>query len=150
MSQQDQDRSAASVDPAETAAWNASAPRPQPAGDDPRPARARRSDVPDRDACLGALGRLPGLMMMGLVTTPQANALRAIYGTILQQHDRARDAQGGVRLADANVLQLARTDPALLGMLEPLLTDQQIHAVMHEARACAEGEGGEGVGDGQA
>ena len=95
---------------------------------------ARQRTAPDSDACLDGLGRLPGLIVMGLVTTAQANAIRGVYGTILQQHHRTQTGRDQSQLDDADVMAMLRDNPGLLSMLAPLLTDEQIAAIMEEAK----------------
>jgi hypothetical protein len=102
---------------------------------------SKQRSAPDSDACLAALGQLPGLVAIGLVTTAQANSIRGVYSTILQQHHRTRTGRDQAQLDDADVMAILRDNPSMLNMLAPLLTDEQIAAIMEAS------EGGE---DGQA
>ena len=101
----------------------------------------KQRSAPDTDDCLDALGQLPGLIAMGLVTTAQANAIRGVYSTILQQHHRTRAGRDQAQLDDADVMAILRENPSMLSMLAPLLTDEQVAAIMDDS---------EGVEDGQA
>jgi hypothetical protein len=91
------------------------------------------SNIPTKKECLKALAQLPGLVVTGMLKTAQANALRGIYQTILQAHqkDEADGAAGAI--ADSDLREAIRRDPQLAALLEPLLTDQQIAMLMQEA-----------------
>ncbi|MBW3596972.1 MAG: hypothetical protein KY475_06820 [Planctomycetes bacterium] len=99
-------------------------------------ARGRRHDrvIPTAEDCLDAMARLPGLLTLGVLNSAQVNAIRAIYAGILQYHQRsqARDERQGI--SNADVIELMRSNPAILSMLEPLLTDEQIAMVMDDVR----------------
>ena len=100
---------------------------------------AKQYAAPDSEACLIALGQLPGLIAMKLVTTAQANSIRGVYGTILQQHHRSRTGRDQPQLNDADVMAMLRADPRWLSMLAPLLTDAQIEAIMEETKDSEDG-----------
>ena len=101
---------------------------------------AKQRTAPDTDACLDALGQLPGLIAMGLVTTAQANAIRGVYSTILQQHHRTRAGRDQAQLDDADVMAILRENPSMLSMLAPLLTDEQIAAIMEDSEGAEDGQ----------
>lgn len=101
---------------------------------------AKQRSAPDTDDCLAALGQLPGLIAMGLVTTAQANAIRGVYSTILQQHHRTRSGRDQAQLADADVMAILRENPSMLSMLAPLLTDEQIAAIMEDSEGAEDGQ----------
>jgi hypothetical protein len=105
-----------------------------------RQSRSKQHPAPDSDACLSALGQLPGLIAMGLVTTAQANAIRGVYNTILQHQHRSRAGGDQQQLDDVHVMEVLRTNPGMLSMLEPLLTDEQIAAVMEEVKDDKDGQ----------
>lgn len=100
----------------------------------------KQCSAPDPDACLDSLGQLPGLIAMGLVTTAQANAIRGVYSTILQQHHRTRAGRDQAQLDDADVMAILRDNPSMLSMLAPLLTDEQIAAIMEDAEGAEDGQ----------
>lgn len=102
--------------------------------------RSKQPTVPDAEACLCALGQLPGLIAMGLVTTAQANAIRGVYNTILQQHHRSRMGSEQPQLDDVQVTEMLRTNPGMLNMLAPLLTEEQIAAIMEEVKDDDDGQ----------
>ncbi len=101
---------------------------------------AKQRTAPDTDACLDALGQLPGLIAMGLVTTAQANAIRGVYSTILQQHHRTRAGRDQAQLDDADVMAILRDNPSMLSMLAPLLTDEQVAAIMEDSEGAEDGQ----------
>jgi hypothetical protein len=96
-----------------------------------RSGQARK--ILDREQCLAGLSQLPGLLAVGLVKAPIANAIRAAYHELLQQHERdALDATKST-VPDDDVLAILRARPELLSLLEPFLTDEQLKKVMREA-----------------
>ena len=119
--------------------------RPSTAVASPRETSKRRRssrqprNLPDADASLEALAQLPGLLAMGLITTGQANSMRGIYSTMLQELNRRQTSRSQTQLDDADIMQLLRDNPGMLNMLAPLLTDDQIDAVMEDL--AEEGDG---------
>jgi hypothetical protein len=110
----------------------------------------RRSDkgaknaYPSEDQCLTAIARVAGLVAMRILTTSQANSIRAAFSEILRWHRTSSGRSGDRRVDDRDLLSILRTNPELLAMIEPLLTDDQIELLARQA-----GEESEG-GDGQA
>jgi hypothetical protein len=97
--------------------------------------RQRRERViPDADACLDALGRLPGLIALGIVKPAQANAMRAIYHEILQHHQRSQQRDDRQGLSDADVMDVMQRDPQFLNLLEPLLSQEQVELIMRSTQ----------------
>jgi len=93
-----------------------------------QPRRNKKSGIPSETECLRLMARLAGLVAIGFLRPPQANAIRAAYQQILQFHrNKAKEVEKG--LANADVLELLRSDPNLLSLLEPLLTDEQVAMV---------------------
>ena len=95
----------------------------------------KRRGYPDEEQCLAAIARLAGLVAMGLLTTSKANSIRASFSEILRWHRAARGSREQQRLEDADLIGLLRTNPELLAMLEPLLTEDQIEMLTREAGA---------------
>jgi hypothetical protein len=73
------------------------------------------------------MGRLPQLVVIGMVTPPQANAINATLRTLLDHlpKDREPAAQGGS--IPASLIELLRANPALLEALMPLLSPDQLY-----------------------
>jgi hypothetical protein len=92
-------------------------------------ARPHPGRTPTPEECLAALGALPGLVALGLMSTARANSIRGAYAEILRWHGHARGQRDEGRLTDDDVLALARSNPEILSMIEPLLTDEQIEMV---------------------
>ena len=93
----------------------------------------KRRGYPDEEQCLAAIARLAGLVAMGLLTTSKANSIRASFAEILRWHRAAKGSREQQRLEDADLIGLLRTNPELLAMLEPLLTEDQIEMLTREA-----------------
>lgn len=105
-------------------------------------AKKQRS-YPDEDQCLAAIARLAGLVAMGILTTSKANSIRASFAEILRWHRAARGSREQQRLEDTDLIGLLRTNPELLAMLEPLLTEDQIDMLTREASGSEEQTDGE-------
>jgi hypothetical protein len=95
--------------------------------------RASEKSIPSREDCLKAMGAMPGLVGMRILKPAQANSIRAIYDSILDQHDRVRPGQSAP-LADDDLLQLWRDQPHLIDLLEPLLSQEQLEMIMRKVR----------------
>jgi hypothetical protein len=97
-----------------------------------RPGYREKPSIPSLEDCLRAMAQLAGLIAMGLLKPSEANAIRAAYREILQHHkSRAKEVEK--TLANADVMEVLRKDPQLLGLLEPLLTPEQVAMVMQTA-----------------
>jgi len=105
----------------------------QPPREDPADAQQTppRPPIPSAEECAAKLAQLPGLVAMGLLTTSQANVIRGTYRDLLGFHQARRSQQQGAGIADESVLELLRRDPKPLGLLEPLLPNEQIQMVMN-------------------
>jgi hypothetical protein len=79
---------------------------------------------------LRAIAQVAGLVALGLLKPAQANAIRASYREILQHHRQSQAREDNQGLSNADVLRLMRDNPEILGLLEPLLTDEQVAMVM--------------------
>jgi len=101
----------------------------------------RQSHIAGEEECLAALSRLPALVALRMLTTAQANTIRATYTAMLQHHRQQRTKSDHCAGADNDALiaQLVR-NPELANLLEPLLSKEQIAAIM--ARA---GNGSDGI-----
>ena len=84
------------------------------------------SDSPEHDAggparsegrCLAALARLPGLIVMGQLTTAQANSMRASFVDILRWHRTVKGSREQQHLNDSHLRSLLRSNPDMLAML---------------------------------
>lgn len=96
----------------------------------PGPRRRKTNPkIPSAEACLAALAQLPGLVALKYLSPAEANAVRGVYQAILQHHQKSRAASVQPGIADVDLLTIARTNPEMLSMLEPLLSDQQIDLI---------------------
>lgn len=85
---------------------------------------------PTEEQCLAALGRLPGLVALGYLPTGKANSIRSAYSEILRWHRAAKGGGEARRIDDADLRKMLQSNPELLNMLAPLLTDDQIAMVL--------------------
>ncbi len=108
-------------------------PKEKAKGEKTRQTQSRgASPIPDTQECLRALAQLPGLIAIGILKPAQANAIRANYQEILKQHEKSQTRAGEAGLSNADVLELARQNPDILSMLEPILTQEQIALVLKD------------------
>jgi hypothetical protein len=93
---------------------------------------SRKPSIPDPNACLAALAQMPGMVAFKLITPAQSNAMRAPLEAILRQHNwtATRAGQSEGRIANVDLMELARRNPEVLNMLAPVLTEEQITMVM--------------------
>jgi hypothetical protein len=112
-------------------------------GEDAGYGRTRRNagqEFASAEQCLRCLTQIAGLVAIGMLTPAQGNSMGASYATILQYHQKTQSAPVHGP-ATADVMQALRDHPELAAVLEPLLTDEQLEALMKEARDHREGEG---------
>ena len=88
--------------------------------------------IPSRDRCIRAVNQVANLLLMGVITTSQANAKRGLYTTLLDQQQEQRHGGHGRPLDDQGLLSVLRSHPELAGHLEPLLSDEQIATLMKQ------------------
>jgi len=96
--------------------------------------RRSKMHVATEEECLAALSQIPGLVFMGLMTTSQANTLRATYNTILQHHQKRQAGGHGQSVDSAGLVDVLRKHPELASALEPFLSDEQIAMILKEAK----------------
>ncbi len=102
--------------------------------------RKRRNLIASEAECLSALSSLPKLMLLGMVTTAQVNAIRAIMTTLLSHHAKpvgtvVSSSPGGNPLVD-----LIKANPHLADTLTPLLSAEDIQAILRDPE-CDDGAG---------
>lgn len=96
--------------------------------------RAKSRQVYDVQKCLEALSQLPGLLMIGYVRPAQANAIRSTLETILRHYRQTGSTRSELAPKDIDIMSILRTHPELVSLFESLLTDEQLEAVMKEAK----------------
>ena len=89
--------------------------------------KAKPANVLGEAGCLRALSQLPGLIVMGAVTSSQANAMRGAYQAILSTYARRGNAPEQEQ-ASEQLMELVKANPRLLNSLQHLLTDAQVAA----------------------
>ena len=102
--------------------------------------RAKSRQVYDVQKCLEALSQLPGLLMMRYVRPAQANAIRSTLETILRHYRQTGSTRSESAPTDIDIMSILRTHPELVSLFESLLTDEQLEAVMKEAKDGDDGE----------
>jgi hypothetical protein len=105
-----------------------------------RSKRAKTHTVFDERKCLEALSQLPGLVMTGYVRPAQGNVIRSSLEAILRHHRQTDSTRSESAPKDVDLVSILRTHPELVNLFEPLLTDEQLEALMKEAMDGDDGE----------
>lgn len=105
---------------------------PSPQSSSQQAGRKRRNPIASEAECLGALSSLPKLMLLGMVTTAQANTIRAVMNTLLSHHAKpvgtvVSSSPGGNPLVD-----LVKANPQFADALTPLLGAEDIQAILRD------------------
>lgn len=111
---------------------------PEGAGRERKPRGAVRQ-IASEEECLAALTRLPGLNLARVIDDRQTNAFKGIYVAILQHHARKQASPRAV-LEQPGLIEALRRNPELANLLEPLLSDEQIEALMSQTRDAPEND----------
>jgi hypothetical protein len=96
------------------------------------PTDSEPPQVPSRNDVLDKLGRMPGLIAIGVLKPATANAMRSVYGTLLAHLDSGASSSAAI-VADENLLAILRQQPELLKFIEPFLTPDQIGLILRKA-----------------
>ena len=93
-----------------------------------------KQPIESAEDCLAALGRLPALNMLGVLSEKQINAFKGVYSTMLQYYQRQQATPRSANLEEAGILEALRRNPMLANLLEPVLSQEQIDSLMAQAR----------------
>jgi hypothetical protein len=116
------------------------APEDAHAADHGSDRRRTKLHVLSEDECLAALTQIPRMLLLGLITSRDANAMRSAVHAILQHHQKRQAGGNAPSVDDPRLVAALRANPDLASCLAPLLTDEQIERVLRQAK--------EGQGDG--
>ncbi len=94
--------------------------------------------VASEEECLAALSRIPALILLGMLTTAKANAMRGSYAAILQ-HYRQKQIPTDRGVADDALVDILSRNPEFANMLEPLLSAEQIASILARAKEGSDG-----------
>jgi hypothetical protein len=109
--------------------------------------RRGRPRIASEENCLAALTQLGSLATLGMLTTAQVNAIRGIYSTLLQYHQRQQSGPARTVGNEQELVRQLRKNPELANLLEPLLTKEQIEMLLRgdmDTEAAEEAEDAEG------
>jgi hypothetical protein len=91
--------------------------------------RSRRR-IPTAEELMEKLDALPGLLAMKYITAPQLNAMRGVWQEMLKYHHRSQAAPSSAGAVDGELFARWRTDPELMNFLAPMLSEDQLAALM--------------------
>lgn len=91
-----------------------------------------RPKILSRDECLEKLSALPGLVAMGLLTTSKANCIRGTITSVLQFTTTKAGSESQRDLDPNELASMLRAKPELAKYFEPLLSNEQIGAILQE------------------
>jgi hypothetical protein len=112
---------------------------PPPAGDADRQegpdssARKRpnsKPKLPSVDELLDKILKLSGPLLMGLMTTSQANIILKTLKIALDMHTKSMNQQAVQGLPHEVLIELLKSRPELVKMLEPYLSDEQVQWIL--------------------
>ena len=103
-----------------------------PKSSNPQAGRKKRNPIASEAECLSALNSLPKLMLLGMVTTAQANTIRAIMTTLLSHHAKSESTVTGPSPARNQLVELIKVNPLLAETLGSLLSTEDIQAILHD------------------
>ena len=93
----------------------------------------RRRPIFSREDCLVMLTQIPGMIKAGFVAPTEANAIRAVLHTILDEHRQSKAGPGSQKQVTPKMLDLIREHAELQDWFEPLLTDPEFDSLhMHD------------------
>jgi hypothetical protein len=103
--------------------------------EDPRSQQSqpKRTRIPETEEILALLMQLNGLVTLGMVSPAQANVMQRNLRTILDVQRQKSRADSGGQSTQA-LADLCRTNPQLLNLLEPFLSDGQVEWLMKSMR----------------
>lgn len=93
----------------------------------------KAGQILDERQCLAGLSQLPGLLAIGLLKPQTSNSMRGVFRDLLQHYQRTGRDAAKSSLANEDVLAILRENPAMLTMLAPLISDEQLQLIMGEA-----------------
>jgi len=117
-----------------------SLPSPEPAPTDQPPPEAQaqsggkaRRRIFSAEECLELLGKLSGLVMLGLIKPNQATFIRGDLRDILAYHQRSTGGSQAGAGVDSRLLEMLPNHPELMNLLTPFLSEEQIALLMKGA-----------------
>ena len=105
---------------------------PSPNSSSPQAGRMKRKPIASEIECLSALSSLPKLMLLGMVTTAQVNAIRAIMSTLLSHHAKSSGTVVSSSPVGNQLVEVLKGNPMLADALTPLLSPEEIQAILHD------------------
>jgi hypothetical protein len=101
----------------------------QESASQPQQRESKQADIPSPDDCLRALGKLPGLVALKVLKPAECNAIRTVYSTMLGHHAKHEAHRSSV-VGNEDVITLLRSNPALIDLIAPILSAEQLNLVM--------------------
>jgi hypothetical protein len=92
--------------------------------------RRGRPRIASEEDCLAVLSQLGSQVALGLLSTAQANTIRASYSVVLQHHQRQQSGPARTLVNEQELAKQLRKKPELANLLEPLLTKEQIEMLL--------------------
>jgi len=111
-------------------------PNPESAATDgaKRQQRGRRGQKRPRtrDELLDAMEKLFSLVALGVLTTVQANTMRAILDSLLKHQQPTQHHPANGRLDVTELRRIFREQPLLFDLLAPLLSNEMLDEIMRD------------------
>lgn len=94
--------------------------------------RQPRPKILSQEECLEKLSALPGLVVMGLLTTPKANCIRNAITAVLQFNSKQTSSDSRREVDSTELAAMLQANPGMAKFMEPLLSREQIEALLQE------------------
>jgi hypothetical protein len=91
--------------------------------------RRHKPSFRSREELMAMLNELPGMIVAGIISIAESNAIRSVIKVMLDELDRAGGATQSSKMPDSMANKL-RQDPELLEWIESFLTDQQFDEIV--------------------
>jgi hypothetical protein len=93
--------------------------------------RRRKSRISSREELMLKLDQLPGLVLLKVITTAEANAItRAVQAQLAEM--RSAPPAGSSPQFGEHIVGILRAHPEMQELFEPLLTDEQVESIMRD------------------
>ena len=119
--------------PEDDGASQAVPPNPGPENHQHTQAHRRNAgQILSREQCLAGISQLPGLLVIGMLKPQTSNSMLGAFNSLLHQHERSDQPTNRPQISNEDILRTWRENPAMVRMLEPFLTDDQLQMIAQE------------------
>lgn len=92
-----------------------------------------KGEIPDEEQLLHLLLHLNGLVTLRIVAPAQANVIQRTLFRLLDHHKHKRSEKSAALDQEA-IADLYKTDPKILNLLEPFLSNEQVAWILKQGK----------------